>query len=98
MIDTAEVVAKRYQISREAQDTYALQSQLRTAAAQQAGRFDDVIVPLPSQKLVQDKATGEVSEQRSEEHTSELQSRQYLVCRLLLDKKRSISNIGIALV
>jgi acetyl-CoA C-acetyltransferase len=63
MIDTAEVVAKRYNISREAQDTYALQSQLRTAAAQQAGRFDDEIVPLPSTKLVQDKATGEVSEQ-----------------------------------
>ncbi|HKZ73962.1 MAG TPA: acetyl-CoA C-acyltransferase [Steroidobacteraceae bacterium] len=46
MIDTAEVVAKRYGVSREAQDEYALQSQLRTAAAQQAGKFDDEIVPL----------------------------------------------------
>jgi acetyl-CoA C-acetyltransferase len=63
MIDTAEVVAKRYKISREAQDQYALQSQLRTAAAQQAGRFDDEIVPLPTTKLVQDKATGDISEQ-----------------------------------
>src|SRR5215213_7709465 len=63
MIDTAEVVAKRYKISREAQDQYALQSQLRTAAAQQAGRFDDEIVPLPTTKLVQDKATGDIGEQ-----------------------------------
>jgi acetyl-CoA C-acetyltransferase len=63
MIDTAEVVAKRYNISREAQDQYALQSQLRTAAAQQAGRFDNEIVPLPTTKLVQDKATGDISEQ-----------------------------------
>jgi acetyl-CoA C-acetyltransferase len=58
------VVAKRYSISRETQDQYALQSQLRTAAAQQAGRFDDEIVPLPSVKLVQDKATGEIAEQQ----------------------------------
>lgn len=64
MLDTAEVVAKRYNVSREAQDQYALQSQLRTAAAQQAGRFDDEIVPMPSVKLVQDKATGEIKEQR----------------------------------
>ena len=42
---TAEVVAKRYGISREAQDEYALQSQQRTAAAQAAGNFDDEIVP-----------------------------------------------------
>jgi acetyl-CoA C-acetyltransferase len=63
MLDTAEVVAERYKIGREAQDEYALQSQLRTAAAQQAGRFDDEIVPLPTVKLVQDKATGEVREQ-----------------------------------
>jgi acetyl-CoA C-acetyltransferase len=64
MIDTAEVVAQRYSIARETQDEYALQSQLRTAAAQQAGRFDDEIVPLPTVKLVTDKATGAVSEQR----------------------------------
>ena len=63
MIDTAEVVAKRYNDQREAQDEYALQSQQRTAAAQQAGRFDDEIVPLPTTKLVQDKATGDISEQ-----------------------------------
>jgi acetyl-CoA C-acetyltransferase len=64
MIDTAEVVAKRYEVSRETQDTYALQSQMRTAAAQQAGRFDDEIVPFETVKLVQDKNTGKVSEQR----------------------------------
>ena len=63
MIQTAEVVANRYGISREAQDEYGLQSQLRTAAAQQAGRFDDEIVPLASVKIVTDKETGETSEQ-----------------------------------
>ncbi len=61
MIDTAEVVAKRYEISREAQDEYALQSQQRTAAAQEAGRFDDEIVPLPSNMGVMDKETGKIS-------------------------------------
>lgn len=45
MIETAEIVGKRYGISREAQDEYALESQRRTAAAQQAGRLDDEIVP-----------------------------------------------------
>jgi len=64
MLDTAEVVAARYQVSRETQDAFALQSQMRTAAAQQAGRFDDEIVPLETVKLVQDKNTGQVSEQR----------------------------------
>ena len=59
MIDTAEVVAQRYYITREAQDEYALSSQQRTAAGQEAGRFDAEIVPLPTKKLVQDKATGE---------------------------------------
>ncbi len=63
MLDTAEVVAKRYDVSREAQDAYALQSQERTAAAQEAGRFDDEIVPLTTVKDVKDKATGEVSRQ-----------------------------------
>ena len=62
MIDTAEVVAKRYRIGRDAQDDYALSSQLRTAAAQQAGRFDDEIVPVTTTKLVTDKATGAVTE------------------------------------
>ena len=62
MLDTAEVVAKRYNISREAMDEFGLQSQLRTAAAQQAGLFDDEIVPIKSTKLVQDKETGDISE------------------------------------
>ncbi len=61
MIDTAEVVAKRYEISRDRQDEYALQSQQRTAAAQEAGRFDGEIVPLPSTKGVMDKETKEIS-------------------------------------
>ena len=61
MIDTAEVVAKRYSVSRDAQDEYALQSQQRTAAGQEAGRFDDEIVPLPSNMGVMDKETREIS-------------------------------------
>ena len=48
MIETAEIVAERYGVSRERQDRYALESQRRTAAAQQAGRFNDEIVPLPT--------------------------------------------------
>jgi len=63
MIDTAEVVAKRYYVTREAQDEYALVSQQRTAAGQKAGRFDAEIVPLTTRKLVQDKTTGEVREE-----------------------------------
>ncbi len=63
MLQTAEIVAERYGISREAQDEYSYQSQMRTAAAQEAGRFDEEIVPLESVKLVQDKETGEISEQ-----------------------------------
>ena len=61
MIDTAEVVAGRYDISREAQDEYAVQSQQRTAASQQAGRFDDEIVPLPSSMGIMNKETGKIS-------------------------------------
>ncbi len=53
MLQTADAVAKRYKISREAQDEYALQSQQRTALAQAAGRFDAEIVPLPSWKFVE---------------------------------------------
>jgi len=64
MIDTAEIVAKRYNISRERQDEYALESQRRTAAAQQAQKLKDEIVPLESEMLVQDKATGEVSKKQ----------------------------------
>jgi acetyl-CoA C-acetyltransferase len=61
MLKTAETVAERYGISRDAQDAYAVQSQARTAAGQQAGRFDDEIVPMPTVKLVTDRATGAVS-------------------------------------
>ncbi|MCD0175433.1 acetyl-CoA C-acyltransferase [Deinococcus sp. 14RED07] len=61
MLQTAEIVAKRYGISREAQDEYALQSQQRTAAAQQAGLFEHEIVPMTARMKVQDKATGEIS-------------------------------------
>lgn len=61
MIDTAEVVARRYNISREAQDEYSLQSQQRTAAGQEAGKFDDEIVPLASNKGVMDRETKEIS-------------------------------------
>ena len=61
MIDTAEVVAKRYNVSRQAQDEYALQSQQRTAAGQDAGHFDDEIVPLPSNKGVMNKETKEIT-------------------------------------
>jgi acetyl-CoA C-acetyltransferase len=61
MIGTAEVVGRRYNIGRDRQDAYALQSQQRTAAAQAAGRFDDEIVPVTATMLVKDKATGETS-------------------------------------
>jgi len=58
---TAEVVAERYKISREAQDAYALSSQLRTAAGQKAGKFDDEIFPVTTTYLLKDKATGQES-------------------------------------
>jgi acetyl-CoA C-acetyltransferase len=61
MLQTAEIVAERYGVSREAQDEYALQSQQRTAAAQAAGRFDDEIIPVTADKLVTNKETGETS-------------------------------------
>src|SRR5689334_16995438 len=57
MIDTADNVAERYKVSREAQDAYALESQRRTATAQQAKRFDSEIVPLPTTKKIVDKDT-----------------------------------------
>ncbi len=57
MIETADIVAERYGVSREAQDEYSLESQRRTAAAQQAGRFADEIVPLPTTKKVVDRNT-----------------------------------------
>jgi acetyl-CoA C-acetyltransferase len=62
MIETAEIVAERYGVTREAQDRYALESQVRTAAAQVAGKFDDEIVPLTARWKRTDKATGETSE------------------------------------
>jgi acetyl-CoA C-acetyltransferase len=62
MLETAETVAERYQVTRDRQDEYALQSQQRTAAAQAAGRLDAEIVPLPTRMKVADKATGAVSD------------------------------------
>lgn len=61
MIDTAEIVAKRYNVSREAQDNYALQSQQRTHQAQLSGKFDDEIVPMDTIMAVKNKETGEIS-------------------------------------
>ncbi|MBV9756862.1 MAG: acetyl-CoA C-acyltransferase, partial [Alphaproteobacteria bacterium] len=63
MIETADIVAKRYGVSREAQDEYALESQRRTAAAQQGGRFADEIVPMTTVKAVVNKDTGEVQQE-----------------------------------
>jgi acetyl-CoA acyltransferase len=60
MGQTAEIVARRYNVSREAQDLYALQSQQRTAKAQAAGLFDDEIVPMTVKYRVEDKATGQI--------------------------------------
>ncbi len=59
MLETAETVAKRYKISREAQDALSLESQARTATAQQAGRFDQEIVPISTERLSVDKQSGE---------------------------------------
>ena len=64
MIETAEVVAQRYGISRDAQDRYALQSQQRVAAAYAAGRFEAELVPLASHKTVTDKVSGETRTKR----------------------------------
>ena len=61
MIETAEIVAERYGISRQAQDEYALQSQQRVAAAQQAGLFEDEIVPLSVDKQLFDRETKQPS-------------------------------------
>ena len=61
MLQTAEVVAARYKISRDRQDEYGLQSQQRTAAAQAAGKFDDEIVACTATMAVTNKETGEVS-------------------------------------
>jgi acetyl-CoA C-acetyltransferase len=61
MLDTAEVVSKRYGIGREAQDVYSLESQRRTAAAQESGKFDDEIIPITCQKAITNKDTGAVT-------------------------------------
>ncbi|UQO37844.1 acetyl-CoA C-acyltransferase [Burkholderia cepacia] len=61
MLETAEFVSRKYGISREEQDQYALESQRRTAAAQAEGRFSAEIVPITSQMLVIDKSTGQTS-------------------------------------
>lgn len=61
MLQTAEVVAKKYQVTREQQDAYALMSQQRTAAAQEAGLFDDEIVPISAVQKIVDRETKEVS-------------------------------------
>ena len=63
MLDTAEVVAERYGIKREAMDEYGLQSQQRTAAAYAAGKYADEMVPVTTTKIVVNKETGEASEQ-----------------------------------
>ncbi len=64
MLYTADNVAKKYDVSREAQDAYALQSQQRTAAAQKEGRFDEEIVPFATWKLVEEKESGTVREEQ----------------------------------
>jgi acetyl-CoA C-acetyltransferase len=71
MLQTAEVVAKRYHISREAQDEYALSSQQRTAAAQQSGKFADEIVPYAAWQQIQDKESGQVSSREVTLHLDE---------------------------
>ena len=63
MIGTAEVVAKRYGISREVQDEYSLRSQQRTAAAQEAGKFADEIISVSTVMDVKNRESGEVSQQ-----------------------------------
>jgi acetyl-CoA acetyltransferase family protein len=65
MLETADNVARRYNISREAQDEYSLESQRRTAAGQQAGRFDAEIVPLKTTKSVENKETKEITHEET---------------------------------
>jgi acetyl-CoA C-acetyltransferase len=61
MLETAEIVSARYNISRDAQDEYAFQSQMRTAAAQKAGKFDAEIVPMTTTVAITNKETGEIT-------------------------------------
>jgi acetyl-CoA acetyltransferase family protein len=65
MLETADNVARRYKVSREAQDEYSLESQRRTAAGQQAGRFDKEIVPLKTVKAVENKETKEITHEET---------------------------------
>jgi acetyl-CoA acetyltransferase family protein len=65
MLETADNVARRYKVSREAQDEYSLESQRRTAAGQQAGRFDQEIVPLKTTKAVENKETKEITHEET---------------------------------
>jgi acetyl-CoA C-acetyltransferase len=62
MIETADIVADRYKVTRQYQDEYSLESQKRTAAAQEAGLYDNEIVPMDTRMIVKDKKTGETSE------------------------------------
>lgn len=64
MIETADIVAARYKVSRESQDEYSLISQQRVAAGQQSGKFDDEIVPFTTSMKVQNKETGEITDQQ----------------------------------
>ncbi|WP_185266147.1 acetyl-CoA C-acyltransferase [Halopseudomonas xiamenensis] len=64
MIETADIVAARYNVSRESQDEYSLISQQRVAAGQESGKFDDEIVPFTTSMKVQNKETGEISDQQ----------------------------------
>ncbi len=75
MLQTAEVVAYRYGVTREACDAYALQSQRRTAAAHAAGAFDAEIVPVSAEKAVTDKQTGKVSLQETRLASDEARDR-----------------------
>ncbi len=61
MLQTAEFVVEKYGISREAQDEYALQSQMRTAVGQESGAFDDEIVPITATRAIKDRESGEIS-------------------------------------
>src|SRR5690606_4316185 len=63
MIETADIVAARYNVSRESQDEYSLISQQRVAAGQESGKFDDEIVPFTTTRKVQNKETGEITSQ-----------------------------------
>jgi len=65
MIETADIVAQRYNVAREYQDEYSLESQKRTASAQESGKFDDEIIPITTIMTVTNKETGETSEQET---------------------------------